>query len=98
MRNLLIRILFRLIDRRVDTRLSENDKTNLQLELANLHKSVVFLRWLNEKEKFIFSAWKSGLEKNSDILKGRLLELESIRKDLRECSHAQKKGEDSNPN
>lgn len=83
MKKLLIKLLFRLIEKNTITQLSVTEQTELRQELANAYKSGIFLKWMNEKEKSIFKLWKSGTQKDDNLLRGRLLEIETIRQELR---------------
>lgn len=83
MRKLILKLLFRLVEKNTITQLSVVEQTELRQELAKAYKSGIFLKWLNEKEKSIFRIWKSGTEKDDNLLRGRLLEIETIRQELR---------------
>jgi len=92
MRKILIKLLFRLLEVDIQTPFTLSDKSKLRKELAKLYNSGIFISWLISKEVYIYKLLRVGVsEEEYKILRGRLLELESIRNEVNRSHEAEQK-------
>lgn len=91
MRRLLLRLLFRILEGATMKQIPQHRKTELSLQLAKLYEDGIFQLWLDERELLIYNIWKSGAGEKDDIARGRIFELEAIKRTIKERYNAEQK-------